>query len=532
MMSKLDLRLSIHHVGARYGNSSFPVIKSLEKGLVQVLFDADEDCLDEVEAYNQESDSEIHVLPFCFSDKSEENVPFHLNLDPFSSSLYKLNKEYQDRYIFIYGSDYPLKEGFSVKEQIAINTTTIDEEFMGNKSSSIPPPDFLSLDVQGAEYDILQGAQKVLSENVLAVCLEVEFVPLYESQACFGRICEFMDTMGFVFARFLDLHEFSPHKGPIGTRANGFHSYANALFLRKVSSIEEKKDSVIRELMLKKLAFISVLFNQMEFGLQCLEKCRGENFREKYAPDDLPKYLLFIEELLNAIQSLDPVYPVSFKNVISNKNCEDYPSKLYFDHIYQLEKVLDFIFQRLNSRSRRYSSIEQKMNSYGLVEQANLLWSNRIKQSLYDDKLAEQLLQDTEEHREFFLSLIKYFKGKTICYKEDSLQYLHQAISYFDEIASEELDQTKQALFYSLGSFLKSVNQDEPSRMFFEKLLNIKLKTGDRSQQLSYVYFHLGELEMRSEHWGAARKHFIACVDIFPSHRKAKAYIEQLNSKQ
>jgi FkbM family methyltransferase len=57
-------------------------------------------------------------------------------------------------------------------------------------------PDFLKLDVQGAELGILQGGEKTLQRTGL-VEVEVEFVEMYSGQPLFHDIASFMSDRGF-----------------------------------------------------------------------------------------------------------------------------------------------------------------------------------------------------------------------------------------------------------------------------------------------------------------------------------------------
>ena len=47
--------------------------------------------------------------------------------------------------------------------------------------------DYLKIDVQGGELDVLKGAQRVL-KDVIAVHCEVEFAPVYRDQPLFAEI--------------------------------------------------------------------------------------------------------------------------------------------------------------------------------------------------------------------------------------------------------------------------------------------------------------------------------------------------------
>ncbi len=58
-------------------------------------------------------------------------------------------------------------------------------------------PDFLKLDVQGAELDVLMGAQRSL-DTVRALEIEVEFNPIYRGQPLFGDVDALLRRRGFV----------------------------------------------------------------------------------------------------------------------------------------------------------------------------------------------------------------------------------------------------------------------------------------------------------------------------------------------
>ena len=63
-----------------------------------------------------------------------------------------------------------------VEKKEVINTTTLDNLY---HSSIIRELDFLKLDVQGAELDILQGGRDIINDNVLGIQIEVEFKQLF-----------------------------------------------------------------------------------------------------------------------------------------------------------------------------------------------------------------------------------------------------------------------------------------------------------------------------------------------------------------
>ena len=64
--------------------------------------------------------------------------------------------------------------------------------------------DYLKMDVQGAELDILRGAQRALS-SVLVVHTEVAFVEMYRGQPLFADVDAELRRHGFMFHRFMGI---------------------------------------------------------------------------------------------------------------------------------------------------------------------------------------------------------------------------------------------------------------------------------------------------------------------------------------
>ncbi|UCI09540.1 FkbM family methyltransferase [Mesorhizobium sp. B1-1-8] len=62
---------------------------------------------------------------------------------------------------------------------------------------SVPKPDFIKIDVQGLEYEVLIGMGSLL-EGCLAIELETHFVPIYRGQRLIGDIVGLLWDWGFV----------------------------------------------------------------------------------------------------------------------------------------------------------------------------------------------------------------------------------------------------------------------------------------------------------------------------------------------
>ena len=68
-------------------------MKQFEKDIINVLYDADEDCLEQIKASNRHLKSQLHVLPYALSDKCKSSV-LNINYDYAISKNPITNAEY------------------------------------------------------------------------------------------------------------------------------------------------------------------------------------------------------------------------------------------------------------------------------------------------------------------------------------------------------------------------------------------------------------------------------------------------------
>jgi FkbM family methyltransferase len=83
-----------------------------------------------------------------------------------------------------------------------IQTTRLDD------IENVKSPDFLKMDVQGAELEIIKNGTNKL-ENCLAIQLEVSYFNLYEKQPSFGEVDVYLRELGFVPHMFLKVKRWS-----------------------------------------------------------------------------------------------------------------------------------------------------------------------------------------------------------------------------------------------------------------------------------------------------------------------------------
>jgi len=80
----------------------------------------------------------------------------------------------------------PDRERWQIESTQKMKVETLDEQL-----PTIGPIDFIKLDTQGTELDILRGATLAL-QNVIALQVEVEFIELYKTQPLFDEVFRFL----------------------------------------------------------------------------------------------------------------------------------------------------------------------------------------------------------------------------------------------------------------------------------------------------------------------------------------------------
>ncbi len=247
-------KICIHHVGGRGGVGTLSIPPAFAKDIVHVLYEADAD------ARKSDSDSVIS-LDYCVTGQPGRRQ-FFVNYDPHTSSLLEPDRRFTTFYQPTGMIDYCWSEATRAAKILEVEGVTLDQATL---DPAVPAPDVLTLDTQGSELEILGGASRLLAEHVLAVVTEVEFQPMYKEQPLFGDVCSFLSNAGFYFVGFARLGPgMMPHRAPSGLRADGFLAYGDAIFLRRQSLVTSDRQR-------RKLAFMAILFKQLEYGLMCLQ---------------------------------------------------------------------------------------------------------------------------------------------------------------------------------------------------------------------------------------------------------------------
>jgi FkbM family methyltransferase len=158
-------------------------------------------------------------LPYAVGDGSEGE--FRETNQPMTSSLYEPNTKLLEQF-------QALAELTTVVKRTRIQTKRLDD------IAEVADADYLKMDVQGAELDILRGATRTLS-SVVAVHTEVAFVPMYCDQPLFADVDAELRRRGFILHNLYSLagRAFKPFvkNNDVGERISQ-HLWGDAVYVR------------------------------------------------------------------------------------------------------------------------------------------------------------------------------------------------------------------------------------------------------------------------------------------------------------
>lgn len=183
MAGKNRLNMIVIDAGGRYG--IHPTWKTVKGDLAYYLFEPDAQEAERLSKKYQNRKDEITVKSMALGDKDGE-----MRLDIFKNKAMSSSAKRTNISSLFQGQR---EEEVSIIKSVICPVTTIDT-FCDENSIS---PDFLKLDTEGSEFEILQGAEKALKNSVLAVRSEVAFDYIFEGKKLFNDIHEYLMENNF-----------------------------------------------------------------------------------------------------------------------------------------------------------------------------------------------------------------------------------------------------------------------------------------------------------------------------------------------
>lgn len=154
-----------------------------------------------------------------------------------------------------------------------VETTSVDA-FLERRG--IEYVDFMKLDVEGAELDVLKGAEQALNHSLLGLSVEVWFHEEHTGRPLFGDIDAYLRELGFVLFDLRQLNRWrrrclagESYDSWIGS---GQLMYGNALYLRDLPARLDAGDGLgWPSGALLKLASLAELFCYPDFAVEVIE---------------------------------------------------------------------------------------------------------------------------------------------------------------------------------------------------------------------------------------------------------------------
>jgi FkbM family methyltransferase len=323
------------------------------------MYEASTDGNDQILNYGSMMGTGKTILVNACVGKPHEDRIFNLNRDPYTSSLLNLNPKYKNFYLQQRTYDYLLGQAIATHQRESVKTESLDDLI---QSRNLPTCDFLSIDTQGSELEILLHAEKTL-ETCVGLILEVSFVRTYLDKPLFGEVDKFLVERGFHFIRFTELKEWAPLEVDLEFRGEKMQYETDALYFRESSDLTPE--------MFYPAIFAALVFGQTEYAVMI-----SHNFRQNQTAHNKSEWMKFCDEFLERAQrfpnrrkSFDDVFSVeqSFARFVDSDprniqvhDLQSLSKKLFWSIPKPTRKVLQRVEARLRKRKARFEAKRSK----------------------------------------------------------------------------------------------------------------------------------------------------------------------------
>ena len=273
-----DRNIIFCDVGARWG--LVEPWKSYRNCIDVVGFEPDQE---EYEKLSKKKNCCDVILPHALFSE-EKQLDLHLTKSRSSSSIFQPNFPFLER--------FPDADRCAVETEKTIQSTTLDTLY-GNKV--IQNIDFIKIDTQGAELDILRGGETMFAETILGAQLEVGFKSVYASQPLFSEIDIFArDKLGLelfdirkTYWKYKEGQGIGPAKGQL--------IFGDALYLRDPYQLPiwlGQFDKAERNNKAITACFIGVSYGYPDYSLCLLEQLKRCQWMKAVTLDKLKKFVI------------------------------------------------------------------------------------------------------------------------------------------------------------------------------------------------------------------------------------------------
>lgn len=174
------------------------------------------------------------TLPIAIGPKELDRI--YLNKRAFTSSLLRPNMSVINRYDFkhIFPNENKIFKCVATQN---VETFGLDEIII---SKNLPPPDFLKIDVQGLSMEVLESADKCLSESIIGIQVEVEFLEVYKGQKIWSSVINLLGDYGYELFRINNISKWYYKTSMQLESHTGQDIFCDLLFFKNIDSLENK----------------------------------------------------------------------------------------------------------------------------------------------------------------------------------------------------------------------------------------------------------------------------------------------------
>ena len=147
--------------------------------------------------------------------------------------------------------------------------STLGKCLLGQQQSC----DFIKIDTQGTELEILRGGANLLEKRIIGLEVEVEFIQIYKKQSLFGDICAYLTPIGYEFLDFTNIYRWERQQ----FTNFGQTIFADALFLRSPETFSKMLNNLSLETArdkVKKYIAIIALYDHIDLLPVCMNTFR------------------------------------------------------------------------------------------------------------------------------------------------------------------------------------------------------------------------------------------------------------------
>jgi len=254
--------LTVVDVGAREG---FEAHWSLFDDQVNLIgFEPDSEECNRLNAQVHDSKKCFHPVALY---RNKGTYPFYITNFPASSGLYPGDMNIVER--------FPDDVNLKIKAVAELETTDFDSF---SDQANLNNVDFMKLDTEGAEFDILEGAINSIRKSVMGISCEALFAPWHKGQKLFSDIDILLRAAGFHLydmSTYRHSRKSLPAKVQLGMVSNyGQLIWCQALYCR--DAVHEINNGIMMECgwdqhKILKLCSIFEIFNLPDCAIELLQ---------------------------------------------------------------------------------------------------------------------------------------------------------------------------------------------------------------------------------------------------------------------